>query len=189
MYDFFDRERDCPRAPEGPFEQWRVSVDYGTANPASFGLWGLLNGVWYRTEEYYYNSRSVGRQKTDAEYAADLHRLVGQREIEEVIVDPSAASFIETLRREGFRVVKANNDVADGIRTTAEALRSGKLRLCRSCGDCLREMELYCWDQQSGKDSPRKENDHAMDEMRYFAMRVMGASGREFAATWVERRA
>ncbi|MEG1594359.1 MAG: PBSX family phage terminase large subunit, partial [Oscillibacter sp.] len=189
VYDFFDRERDCPEAPEGPFEQWRVSVDYGTANPASFGLWGLMDGIWYRTEEYYYNSRRVGRQKTDAEYAADLRRLVGEREIEEVIVDPSAASFIETVRREGFRVVKADNDVADGIRTTAEALRSGRMVLCKGCGDCLREMELYCWDQHSGKDAPRKENDHAMDEMRYFAMRVAGARGGDFAATWVERRA
>ena len=72
VYDFFDSERDARPAPEGPFERWRVSVDYGTANPTSMGLWGEKVGVWYRVEEYYYDSRREGRQQTDAEYADAL---------------------------------------------------------------------------------------------------------------------
>ena len=40
VYDFFDRDRDSAPVPEGDFQEWRISVDYGTANPASFGLWG-----------------------------------------------------------------------------------------------------------------------------------------------------
>ena len=101
-------------------------------------------------------------------------------------MDPSAASFIEALRREGFRVVRADNDVADGIRVTAGMLREGGIVICRGCTDCLREMELYCW--ESGKEAPRKENDHAMDELRYFAMDLQREE-RRFAATFVERRA
>ena len=174
--------------PEGPFSQWRISVDYGTANPASFGLWGKKDGVWYRTEEYYYDSHKAGRQRTDAEYADDLTRLAAGRDIERVVVDPSAASFIEVLRRRGFRVIRADNAVADGIRTTADMLRSGKLALCRGCADCLREIGLYCWDERSGRDVPRKEHDHAMDEMRYFAMDLAGEQECGFAAVAVERR-
>lgn len=188
VYDFFDRARDAPEPPEGPFEEWRISVDYGTANPASFGLWGKQGTTWYRTEEYYYDSRKAGRQKTDAEYADDLQVLAGGRSIRKVIVDPSAASFIEVLRRAGFEVVRANNDVADGIRVTADLLRQRRLVLCQNCEDCLREMELYCWEERGDRDAPRKEHDHAMDEMRYFAMDVAGESGGGFAATWVERR-
>ena len=154
--------------PEGPFERWRVSVDYGTANPTSMGLWGEKVGVWYRVEEYYYDSRREGRQQTDAEYADALERLAAGRSIERVIVDPSAASFLEALRRRGYRVVKANNDVADGIRVTADLLRQGKIVICEGCRDCLRELAQYCWDEKAGKDAPRKEHDHAMDEMRYF---------------------
>ena len=122
VYDFFDAERDAAEAPEGGFSAWRISADYGTVNPASFGLWGLRDGIWYRTEEFYYDSRKAGRQRTDAEYAGDLERLAGGREIERVIVDPSAASFIETLRRRGFRVVRADNDVADGIRVDRKSV-------------------------------------------------------------------
>ena len=188
VYDFFDRERDAVEVPEGPFDQWRISVDYGTSNPASFGLWGRQEGVWYRTEEYYYDSHKAGRQRTDAEYADDLERLAGGRRIARVIVDPSAASFIEVLRRRGFRVIRADNAVADGIRVTADLLRAGKIRICRGCEDCLREMALYCWDERGGRDAPRKEHDHAMDEMRYFAMDLAEKEHGGFAAVTVERR-
>jgi hypothetical protein len=162
-------------------------VDYGTANPASFGLWGELDGIWYRVREFYYSSRRTGRQRTDAEYAEDLEALAGGREIQRVIVDPSAASFIEVLRRRGFRVVRADNGVPDGIRVTADLLKRGRIVICRECRDCLREIELYCWEERAGRDAPRKENDHAMDETRYFAMDLAGGDG-GFAVMSVERR-
>ena len=186
IYDFFDRERDAVPAPEGRMECWRVSVDYGTANPTSMGLWGRRNGVWYRVKEFYYDSRREGRQKTDAEYVRDLRALCGGKRVERVIVDPSAASFLAALRQAGFPVKAADNRVLDGIRVTAGMLREGKIILCEPCEDCLREMGLYCW--ESGKEVPRKENDHAMDDLRYFAMDLQGET-RRFAATYVERRA
>ena len=188
VYDFFDRERDAADVPEGSFEEWRISVDYGTANPASFGLWGKKNAVWYRVAEYYYDSRKAGRQRTDEEYAEALERLAGERTIRRVIVDPSAASFIEVLRRRGFQVVRANNDVADGIRVTSDLLKKRRIVICRTCGDCLREMELYCWDERGGRGAPRKENDHAMDDLRYFAMDAVKGEQSGFAAVTVERR-
>ena len=188
VYDFFDPDKDAAEVPDGPFSAWRVSVDYGTVNPLSMGLWGEKNGVWYRVEEVYYDSRREGRQKTDAEYAEMLEQLVAGRDIQRVIVDPSAASFIETLRRKGWQVMKADNDVADGIRVTADLLRQRRIVLCRPCRDCLREMTLYCWDERSGRDAPRKEHDHAMDEMRYFAMDLAGERSGGFAAISVVRK-
>lgn len=189
VYDFFDPARDAAEVPEGPFSAWRVSVDYGTVNPLSMGFWGQKNGVWYRVEEAYYDSRREGRQKTDAEYADLLEQLAAGREIQRVIVDPSAASFMEALRQRGWQVVKADNDVADGIRVTADLLRQRRIVLCRPCRDCLREMALYCWDERTGRDAPRKEHDHAMDEMRYFAMDLVGERSGGFAAISVVRKA
>ena len=189
VYDFFDPARDAAEVPEGPFSAWRMSVDYGTVNPLSMGLWGQKNGVWYRVEEAYYDSRREGRQKTDAEYADLLEQLAAGREIQRVIVDPSAASFMEALRQRGWQVVKADNDVADGIRVTADLLRQRRIVLCRPCRDCLREMALYCWDERTERDAPRKEHDHAMDEMRYFAMDLVGERSGGFAAISVARKA
>ena len=176
VYDFFDGSMAQP-VPAGELEEWHISCDYGTVNPASFGLWGRKDGTWYRVAEHYYDSRREGRHKTDEEHADDLARLAGDRHIRAVVVDPSAASFMETLRRRGFRVVRADNRVLDGVRLTARLLRSGKLVICRGCEDALREFQLYCWEPGS-QDRVRKEHDHAMDDIRYFAATVAGREGR-----------
>jgi len=172
VYDQF-REKDCPEAPGGVMERWCISCDYGTINPASFGLWGLRDGVWYRVGEYYYDSKRSGRQLTDGEYAERLRRLAQGRDIWCVVVDPSAASFIEVLRREGWRVIKAKNDVLSGIRITAELLRKGKLVICKGCRDAIREFGLYRWQEDGTGDRVRKQDDHAMDDIRYFAATVV----------------
>ena len=187
VYDFFDESYLRP-PPEGEMELWRISCDYGTVNPASFGLWGKRDGIWYRVKEYYYDSKAQQRQKTDGEYADDLERLAGGRDIQKILVDPSAASFIELLRRRGWTVEKADNDVLAGIRTTAELLRKGELVICTPCADAIREFSLYCWDEKAVGDRVKKVHDHAMDDIRYFAASVAaeGESG-FFGGLWVER--
>ncbi|MBQ9148290.1 MAG: PBSX family phage terminase large subunit [Oscillospiraceae bacterium] len=188
VYDFFQPEM-AGEVPEGPFDEWYVSIDYGTVNPTSMGLWGKCRGVWYRVKEFYFDSRAQMRQMTDEEYAGALVELVGKREIRAVIVDPSAASFIELLRRKGWLVRKAENDVLSGIRLTSDCLKDGRIVVCRTCGDCLREMEEYVWDLRDGaKDRVRKEHDHSMDDMRYFVATVIGKRDTGFAACAVARR-
>ena len=187
VYDFFTPEM-VGKAP-GNCDKWYISCDYGTVNPTSMGLWGRCGGVWYRVKEFYFNSREAMRQMTDEEYAAALENLAGGREITAVIVDPSAASFIEVLRRKGWRVQKADNDVLSGIRLTSDCLKTGKIVICEGCGDCLREMDEYVWDLSSGnRDRVKKEHDHAMDDMRYFVATVLKARSNTFAACTVERR-
>ena len=186
VYDFFDGSFVAPPPPEREIGRWAVSCDYGTANPASFGLWGEREGVWYRVREYYFDSRRAGRQKTDAEYAADLAALVGERRPFCVVVDPSAASFIELLRREGWPVRKAENDVLTGIRQTAAALKERRIVICSGCADTLREIGLYCWDGD-GAERVRKEHDHAMDDMRYFVASVVERRADGFAAAAIRR--
>lgn len=173
VYDFFEPEMAKP-VPPGAFDQWYISCDYGTVNPTSMGLWGRQGGVWYRVKEFYYNSRKQMRQMTDGEYEQAMKDLAGDRRVTAVIVDPSAASFIQLLRQKGWRVQKARNDVLSGIRATAEKLKSGEIVLCDGCADCLREMDEYVWDLRDGvKDRVKKEHDHAMDDMRYFVATVL----------------
>mgnify|MGYP000905331745 CR=1 FL=1 len=173
VYPFMTDAMFC-NMPEGKFSKWAVSCDYGTVNPCSMGLWGLRNGVWYRVNESYYDSRREGAQRTDEEHYAELERLCGGKKIDCVAVDPSAASFLETIRRHGrYRVRRADNDVPDGIRQTAVALREGKIRICRCCADAVREFGLYRWEENRADDTPKKENDHAMDEIRYFVTTVL----------------
>ena len=187
VYDFFTEE--MTGIPPETCDKWYISCDYGTVNPMSMGLWGHCRGVWYRVKEFYFDSRAQMRQMTDGEYAQALEALAGDRAITAVIVDPSAASFLELLRRRGWRVQKANNDVLSGIRLTSDCLKTGKIVIGPGCTDCLREMEEYVWDLKDGsKDKVRKEHDHAMDDMRYFVSTVLGERQGGFAACTVERK-
>lgn len=177
------------RAPlSGIGEEHYISCDYGTVNPMSMGLWSRYGTVWYRVREYYYSSRKEGSQKTDEEYYSQLEKLAGERKISAVIVDPSAASFIECIRRHGkFRVLKAKNDVADGIRRVHEALRQGKIFISPNCRATLKEFSLYRWEEGNAKDIPKKENDHAMDDIRYFVSTALEEKDDGFFAFAADR--
>lgn len=189
VYPMF-RESEHVRDCDGPFESFYISCDYGTVNPASFGLWGLHKGCWYRIAEYYHDSRREGVQLTDDEYYQALETLAGDRNIEAVLCDPSAASFIAVIRKAGrFRVLKAKNEVLDGIRKVSAALKSGKIAISPSCTDSIREFSLYSWEDGGQRDLPKKENDHAMDDIRYFVSSVVaGEEGDGVFAVCVARQ-
>lgn len=154
--------------------RWYISVDYGTLNPFSAGLWCMYKGRAIRVREYYYSGRNSAKTLTDEEYYAELERLAGDLDIHAVIVDPSAASFIATIRQHGrFSVRKAKNNVLPGIRITASLLKAGLLQISESCVDAIREFGLYRWDDKGETDRVIKENDHAMDDIRYFCATVV----------------
>ena len=153
--------------------EYYISVDYGTMNPFSAGLWCVNGSEAVRVREYYYGGRDKQVMKTDEEYCDEVERLAGDLTIRQVIVDPSAASFIAALRKRGFKVKQADNSVADGIRRVAVYLANGNIKIHKSCADCIREFGMYRWDEKAGEDKVIKEYDHAMDEVRYFANTIM----------------
>lgn len=173
VYPMFDRDKHTFKelSLSGPKY---ISIDYGTMNPFAMGLWTLGRGEAEMVKEYYYDGRSSKKQKTDEEYYQDLEKFAEGHTIDRVIVDPSAASFIECIRRHGkFDVMKANNSVLDGIRLTSSLLQEGKLRFHESCENTFKEFGAYVWDESAGEDAVIKENDHAMDSLRYFAMTII----------------
>lgn len=155
-----------------------VSCDYGTQNATVFLLWEKgTDGVWYCTKEYYYSGREKGKQKTDAEYADDLENWLDKMEIRAIIVDPAAASFIAELRKRGFKIIKAKNDVEDGIRLVATKLNLQKIVFSTTCINTIKEFASYIWDKkaaENGEDKPVKQYDHAMDAVRYFVYTILG---------------
>lgn len=178
VYPFMASEAMYAEVPQGTLSDYTISCDYGTVNPTSMGLWGRKDGVWYRVDEYYFDSRREGFQKTDEEHYAALCELAGGRKIRQVIADPSAASFIEVIRRHGkFDVRPAKNNVVNGIRRVSQALKDGSIKICKNCRDARREFQLYRWDSAKNADMPVKENDHAMDDIRYFVATAMDGAG------------
>ena len=182
IYDMFSEERHV--ADPETFSDLLldgnryVSCDYGTQNATVFLLWNQgTDGIWYCTREYYYSGREEGQQKTDAEYADDLESWLSGTDINAVIVDPAAASFIAELTKRGYRVIKAKNDVADGIRLVATKLNLLKIVFSNICQDTIKEFASYIWDAKAaehGEDKPVKQFDHAMDAVRYFVYTILG---------------
>ncbi|OIM22400.1 terminase [Oenococcus oeni] len=176
IYDNFDESSMVVNPPnDSHYEKYYVSCDYGTLNPTVFLLWGLFNGTWYCLDEYYYSGRDTQRQKTDEQYADDLDKFLGDIKAT-IIVDPSAASFIAVLRKRGRTVIKAKNDVLDGIRATQTAMNTGKVLFTRKCKNLFKELASYIWDSKAsehGEDKPVKQHDHACDSMRYFVYMIV----------------
>lgn len=168
----FGKENIVDDVPESG--EYYISCDYGTLNPFSAGLWCWDGKTATRIREYYYSGRAEQASKTDEEYYTELEKLAGDLQVRSVVVDPSAASFIEVIRRHRrFRVHKAVNDVVPGIVTTSRYIENGTIKVHRSCKDAIREFGLYRWDEKATEDKPIKENDHAMDDIRYFVMTIL----------------
>lgn len=176
VYPMFRSDVHVVKALPESFERYVISCDYGTVNPSSFGLWGKSGGIWYRIDEYYYDSRKHGLCRTDSEHYEKLCELAENRKIDVVIVDPSAASFIECIKRHGkFKVLPAKNDVIGGISKVSDCLTKNRIRFSQSCCDSIREFSLYSWNENAQKDFPIKKHDHAMDDIRYFVSTVLCA--------------
>lgn len=159
--------------PEGDPVEYCLSIDYGTMNAFAALLWARYGQTWYAIREYYYSGRDEGEQKTDEEYAQDLDARfadISPEKMIPVIIDPSAASFIALLRKRNhrYKVMQADNAVLDGIRETATCMKLGKIKISPALKSTIKELGGYVWDERSIDDRPIKENDHAMDAMRYF---------------------
>lgn len=184
---------DCleDESPE-QYNDYALSIDYGTQNAFAAVLWGLYDGTWHAFRGYYYSGRDTGKQKTDEDYKKDMVKFVEDLPVAAfvdgglyTILDPSAASFKAALREvtmqvpsrysEGtistkmFRVHDADNNVSAGIQDTNRCIQSGRIKVNRNtCKAIVKEFGGYVWDKDSGEDRPVKENDHGMDAIRYF---------------------
>ena len=169
VYSMFSEERHVKKEHMTGALTYVVSVDYGTVNPFSAGLWAFDGWHSQREAEVYYNSREVGKRVDDEEYYKMLKKLIGNRRVECIIVDPSAASFIEVIKKYNeYSVMGANNDVLDGIRVVTTMLNKDMISVHEDCKDNIKENGLYVWDEEKGDDVVIKENDHSMDDTRYY---------------------
>lgn len=189
IYDLFDRTKHVKAFPAGATAlQSYVSCDYGTQNATCFLLWqqASTDRKWYAVREYYYSGRDSKKQKTDRQYADDYIRWIQADRPKAFILDPAAASYAAELRERGVPVLKAQNDVQDGIRVTAAAMDAGSFFISPDCRNLISEIQQYAWDPKAaarGQDQPIKIRDHACDAMRYFIYTVLGDKRPKFRDT------
>src|SRR5699024_1121522 len=187
IYDLFRKDKHTFDIVDySGYDEYYISIDYGTANATAFLLIGANYGINLDGErvithadvlkEYVYSGRDTGVKMTDSQYADALINFMGDLPIEYVIIDPSALSFKTELDQRGIPYIDANNDVLTGIRFTRQMIYSKKLRVSTDCVGLIEEFGMYAWDSKAssqGIDKPIKEHDHACDALRYFCMTVI----------------
>ena len=163
------------------------SSDYGTYNP-----FVVLEGYkiyipgdpvpfYYIDNELYYDGRKNMKQKTDEEYLSDLISFQSNVQYKgSTIIDPSASSFITACRKNGINVIKAKNDVEEGIKMVYALLSTGHIKVnSDNCPHLISEFGLYVWDENKsnkGVEVPVKSNDHCLDALRYLVQTTTSKS-------------
>ncbi len=174
IYDMFDMEKHIIDTSTLEYEGgYYVSSDYGIQNANVFLLWRKEKGTDRHIvlKECYYSGRENNKQKTVSELVDMLDDMLDGIKPEKVFIDPSAAALIVELRKRGYSIMKADNDVLDGIADVATMIGKNRIMVDKSCKNTINEFGVYCWDAKAaehGADQPVKANDHAMDAVRYY---------------------
>ena len=138
-----------------------MGVDIGTRNPTAILVARGDSDRRHIESEVYRGGMSSEEITSTIEAEAD--RVKAER----IYLDPSAAAYIETLRRHGYPAEKAENDVTFGIGVVATAFAEG-MTIDPSCVNLIAECEAYHYpENKTESDKPVKQFDHACDALRY----------------------
>ena len=177
VFDFFDRNIHVKSKPPTAAEYWIAGIDYGLNNAFACVLIGVSTGrhtqegkkLWVE-DEYYWDHKAKGRQKTVSELARDVYSFLEPYSVKQIYIDPSALPMKLDLAKLGIHSIDANNNVLDGIGITCSEMSKGNLIVLEKCKNLIREIEGYVWDikaSEKGEDEPIKKDDHAIDALRY----------------------
>lgn len=142
-----------------------AGIDFGFTNPtAVITIEKDFDGSYWITNEWYKPG------KTDIQIAEYVKAL----NLEEVYPDPESPSAIEELNKAGVyckEVVKNKDSIKNGISKIRSLFLRNKIHIHSSCVNLIWELENYRYpdkrDNRNEEENPIKENDHALDALRY----------------------
>ena len=157
-----------------------TGIDYGTTNAtAAIAIALCEDNRLYAVNEWRRETSDRERNWTDGEQSSAILKWLNGNPLapkteykpQFTIIDPAAASFKTQMNADGaWNVINADNDVLYGIRTVANGLSGGWLKIADTCTGLIKEIPGYSWDpkaQKLGEDKPIKTADHSIDGFRY----------------------
>jgi len=139
-----------------------AGVDFGYTNPTAVlrivqdtdnHYW--VTGEWYRTG------------KTNEE----IVEYVKAQDYNKVYPDPAEPDRIEEMSRHNINVQEVSKDITKGIDSVRNLFKQNRLHIHSSCQNLISELESYRYpdtrDDRNPDEKPIKENDHALDALRY----------------------
>lgn len=177
VYPMFQREKHVfsGTVEYKPGNQYFVTVDYGTVNAFAVNIYEFDGRKSRQIKELHHDGRKQGRLDNE-EYYKKMDEAIGDLPVDKIVVDPSAAGFIQTIIKYGKYIVEgADNDVLNGIQEVTKYLNRGLIEIHDSCTETIKEFQQYAWDDKSNDDEVIKESDHHMDALRYYIYGVARA--------------
>jgi PBSX family phage terminase large subunit len=195
IYNEFDRSLHVIKPFRIP-EDWtiRIGADDGYRNAAAW-VYGAIDpdGDVYIWQEFYEKEWLIEEiVKTGKDGRPSALTKLGSRKVEQMRMDPAAKQvknginnweiYLRTLPA-GFPMLEAQKNVQAGIERVKSYLKPDKrnkprLYIFDTCVNLLDEIAQYKWAERSvgqqgklnEKEEPVKNNDHAMDALRYLIM-------------------
>jgi PBSX family phage terminase large subunit len=159
VYPWFDADNLITAPPE-TYDEVVYGVDWGHSNPAVVLAILRRGDQWIVADEWYERRCTTGDQ---AQAARALLEEYGEGSI---YCDPSEPANIHEFKRDyDLPARKAENEVSPGIRKVAEF--QDELQVAEHCQNVRNEFSQYQYKDGGDSDDPLKQNDHAMDALRY----------------------
>lgn len=172
IYGAWDRQIYV-RERQGPWSKVILGMDFGFRAPTAIAVVCKdAEGRIHIADELY---RSELLNDAIIEEARKLRAIHGA---ERIMLDPSAATLREDMRRHNLPAEEANNDVPGGLMVCQKYVCCDgggipRMTVAPHCRNFIAEIESYVW-ATGAKEKPKKESDHLMDAWRYAMMHLDG---------------
>ena len=174
VYKEFSRTQHVVSDVPSLFIEKLGGIDWGHTHPAVIlTIKKDYDGIYWVTDEWF----EVGRTESE------IVDVAASKNFNKVYPDPENASGCDALRKKRVNVrtvSKGAGSVVSGIQKVREMLKQGRLKIHRSCINTIQGFESYSYPDGKGKlpdEKPLKENDDAMDALRYVLMTDVSSSG------------
>lgn len=169
VYKEFDRERHLyDELPDRRIVETIAGEDFGTTNPAAVITIKVDSDSNYWVDAEFYKTGLTDSEQAD---------YVAAQAFNKVYPDPESPSAILELKKRHVNVrevIKNKDSIRNGIAKVSELLKTGRLKINKRCSNLIYEFETYSYpdkkDQHNEEENPIKENDHALDALRYALM-------------------
>jgi len=173
VYDNFDPEKHV--YDSGQFDSMRLyrGIDFGFTHPFVC-LWAYYDDA---NESLYVDDERYLARVTINAHAQGIMMQTASRQVYDSISDHDSGDR-QVLQDAGIQTTAANKDVSAGINRVYDLFSRGKIKINRRCANLINELYSYQWKESSKRDEPIKENDHALDALRYLVMSIYEESPR-----------
>ena len=165
VYKEFDRTRHVFTESTGlpsSFADKILGIDFGYTNPSSIIPISVDGDNHYWITEEFYKTHQTTEQIAEQ---AKLYKPT------KVYADPAEPDRIQILAKSGLNCREVSKDIVAGVDRVRELFKQNRIHISPECKNLIHELETYRYPEkkpdQNEQEKPVKENDHALDALRY----------------------